>query len=106
LYYSTPTESEIVDYTEELAILLRDGYVSQYEFGFKKDGARVVCWRYVVQKDGAIEADDNAGKVCSFADTSGASYYNFLSWSPKWYGLPSEERARIKQTLPIQRTSG
>lgn len=106
LYYGNPGEIAIRIYSEELAILLRDGYVEAYEFGYKKDGQRVVCWRYTVHADGSVSADDSPGKVVSFADISGAAFYNHLSPSQKWFGLGESERDRVKRSLPIQRSAG
>ena len=53
-FYGEPGQSVIADYAEELAVLLRDGYVSRYEFGFRVNGKRIVCWRYVVESNGTI----------------------------------------------------
>lgn len=106
LYYGKPGEVAIRAYSEELAILLRDGYVEAYEFGYKKDNERVVCWRYTVHADGSVSADESPGKVVSWADVSGAVFYNFLSYSQKWFDLGVSERDRIKRSLPIQRSHG
>lgn len=105
-YYDRPSTLNIPDYAEELAILLRDGYVATYEFGFKKNGARYLSWRYVVQSDGTLTSDDRAGKLLSTYDVSDASYFNYLTHSNKWLELPFSERERIEKTLPFRRTSG
>lgn len=85
--------------------MIKAGYVDSYEFGFKKDEQRVVCWRYTVGPSGVLESD-RPGKVQSWVDVSGASYYNFMSYSSKWFGLTDSERSSFKSTLPIQRSSG
>ena len=103
-YYDMPAESVIASYAEELAVLLRDGYVSQYEFGFKKNEQRILCWRYVVQADGTLSTDDKAGKLLSSANVSGATFYNYLWRSNAWWKLSQAERDRITKDLPIQRT--
>jgi hypothetical protein len=105
-YYDRPSESAIAAYAEELAVLLRDGYVHQYEFGFKKNGRRVLTWRYTVEIDGSISSDDRAGKLLSSIDVSGAIYYNFLSYSDKWFSLTTSEKESVEEDLPIQRTTG
>jgi Bacterial HORMA domain family 1 len=53
-YYGKPSEGQIRDYAEELAQFLNAGYVSEYEFGFQKDGKRVVTWRYTVDENGTL----------------------------------------------------
>ena len=106
LYYGKPSKSSIVDYADELAVLLRDGYVSSYEFGFKQNEQRVVCWRYDVRTDGSIACDDNAGKLFAYAETDSAVYYNYMSYTTKWFSLPASDRDRIKAGLPINRSNG
>ena len=106
IYYGQPGEVAIRTYSEELANLLREGYVAAYEFGYKRNGQRIVCWHYTVHADGSVSADDSPGKVVSFVDVSGAVFYNFLSYSRKWFDLNESERDRIKRSLPIQRSTG
>lgn len=105
LYYGEPPEQKIRDYAEELAQKLNGGYVEEYEFGYKRNDRRVVCWRYVVQ-DGRFLADGRPGKVVSFANVSGAVFYNFLSHSSAWFDLSERERDRFKSAMPVQRSIG
>lgn len=106
LYYDRPYEARILEYKEELTQLLKDGYVSEYEFGFKRDGKRVICWRYTVKTDGTISTDDHPGKIYPWVDLKDATFYNFLTYSLKWFWLSPSERERIEQTLPFRRTDG
>lgn len=105
LYYGQPTESQIRNYSEELAQLLNGGYVEQYEFGYKRNDKRVVCWRYTVQ-NGQLLTDGRPGKVVSFADVAGASFYNFLTQNSSWYALTENERSRVENDLPVKRSIG
>jgi HORMA domain-containing protein len=105
-YYGTPTESMILDYIEELVVLLKDGYVSTYEFGFKTNDTRIVSCKYEVFNDGSITTDDRAGKIYSCADISGASFYSFLDYSSAWFALTPEKRGEIEASYKIQRTTG
>lgn len=93
LFYGEPSEHRIRDYAEELAQMLNEGYVEQYEFGYKRNEKRVVCWRYVVQ-DGRFLAESRSGKVVSFADVTGAVYCNFMSYRACLVG---PERPRAEQ---------
>jgi hypothetical protein len=49
--YRSPAASDIPDYETELVERLVKGYISRYEFGFKKDGKRVVSWQYEVRTE-------------------------------------------------------
>lgn len=104
-YYGNPAADRIADFLEELAQWIKSGYVSSYEFGFKQDEKRVVCWRYTVGASGALESD-RPGKVQSWVDVTGAKYYNFLTPSPKWWTLTESERSAFEASLPIQRGNG
>lgn len=105
LYYGAPTEQWIRAYSEELAQLLNGGYVEEYEFGYKRNGIRVVSWRYVV-RDGRFLTDDRPGKVVSIADVSGAVFYNSLTHNTAWHALSDRERTSIESELPVNRTAG
>ena len=91
--------------SKELAQLLNGGYVDEYEFGYKRNNQRVVCWRYTVQ-NGQFLTDGRPGKVVSYADVFGAVFYNFLTQSSAWYSLSDWERTNIEESLPVNRTAG
>ncbi len=101
--YGYPSYSQINDYGTELAILLRDGYVAEYEFGYSKDGKRVVSLQYKVNTSGDLASDDRPGKVISGADITGATPFNMLTFSSKWFQLTESERTKIEDFLPIKR---
>jgi hypothetical protein len=105
LYYGHPSEQRIRDYSEELAQLLNLGYVAEYEFGYKRNGKRLVCWRYAVQ-NGVFVNDGRPGKIISTVDVSGASFYNFLTHNAVWDALDDDERDAIESVLPVQRGFG
>jgi Bacterial HORMA domain family 1 len=105
-YYGKPSEQRIREYAEELAQYLNAGYLSEYEFGFKKDGKRVVSWRYKVDSNGNLTTDDRPGKVVPYVDITGAVFFNFLTQNSRFDRLSSEEQARFEASLPFRRTDG
>ena len=105
-YYGEPSEERIREYAEELAQYLNAGYLKEYEFGYKKDGKRIVSWRYKVDSNGLLTTDDRAGKVVAYVDITGAVFFNYLTQNSQYFELSSEQQARFKSGLPIQRTSG
>ena len=96
----------VEDYNEELVELLRFGYLSRYEFGFKRDGKRVLSWSYEVSSNGSIETDDRAGKMSAYVDLDGTSFFNYAWYSSKYQSLTSDQKSTFKDTHPINRTSG
>lgn len=71
IYYGKPGEAMARNYAEEFAQLLTSGYVAQYEFGYERDGSRVVCWRYTVHADGSTTSDDTPGRLVATAGGHG-----------------------------------
>jgi hypothetical protein len=106
LYYGKPSEDSIRAYAEELAQNLKEGYVAQYEFGYKKVGKRIVSWQYVVDEYGRITVDDRPGKVVPYVDVAGAVFFNYIWHSPKFHALSQQEQDRFEGTLPFSRTAG
>jgi hypothetical protein len=106
LYYGQPSEQWIREYAEELAQYLNEGYLKEYEFGYKKNDNRIVSWRYHVDENGALTTDDRAGKVVPYVDITGATFFNYLTQNSRFFQLTSEQRARFKSGLPLQRTDG
>ena len=105
-FYGKPTETRIREYAEELAQYLNAGYLKEYEFGFKKDGKRIVCWRYRVDSNGALTTDDRPGKVVAYVDIAGAVFFNFLTQNSRFFQLSAYDQARYEAGLPLQRTGG
>lgn len=104
--YDSPDDDDLDDYQTELIEMLANAYVETYEFGFKRDDKRVLSWRYTVGADGGLHYDSNAGNIYAKAVVAGATYFNFMSYSRKWWDLSDAQRAAFKGELPIQRVSG
>jgi hypothetical protein len=103
-YYGAPTLAQIDEYETEFVELLVAGYLRQVEYGFKKDGERVVSVRYTVRA-GSGEPE-RAGGVDGTANVSGANFFSFLHYTAAFENLSYTERNRFKQSLPFQRGSG
>jgi Bacterial HORMA domain family 1 len=105
-YYGQPSEANIRDFAEELAQYLNEGYLEEYEFGYQKNGRRVVSWRYRVDANGNLTTDDRPGKLPPYVDISGAVFFNYLEQNARFFALSPSDRARFKVGLPVQRTNG
>lgn len=104
--YGLPNDAQINDYGTELALLLRDGYVSAYEFGVKRAERRVVSCYYKVDSAGNLTADDRPGGTFSVADITGADWFNYLWPTSAWWAATEKVREQITASLPIRRTAG
>jgi Bacterial HORMA domain family 1 len=104
--YGEPDDAHINNLGTELALLLRDGYVKSYEFGFVRnaDYERVLTWRYSVDSAGNLTSDDRPGRIVSGVNVSGTTLRTYLIKSSAWDALSSAQRAAIEASLPITRT--
>jgi hypothetical protein len=105
-YYGNPSEDYIRRFAEELAQYLNAGYIEEYEFGYLRNKRRVVSWRYKVDENGVLTADDRAGKVAPYVDITGATFFNYLTWNSRFLRLSAAQQARFRKDLPLQRTDG
>ncbi|WP_164478320.1 HORMA-1 domain-containing protein [Mycolicibacterium stellerae] len=107
-YYERPTEADIVEYQEELVVMLANGYVSEYEFGFERSDRRIVSWQYRVDARGELVggSDDLSGGIYARASVANASFFNFMSYSWKWSLLTRPEQNAVKAEHHVQRTDG
>ena len=105
--YGNPSDDQIANYEDELVPLLHKEFISSYEFGFKKAGVRVVSWKYEVKHGELIGgADDIPGGIYRRANIAGASFFNFLCSSTKWFQLSEAEQKKIRDGIGWSRTAG
>jgi hypothetical protein len=106
-FYLLPSDLEIQNYEVELTQLLKYDVVDSVVYGFKRAGKWTeVAVRYKALPGGTLAVDDDPGKIRPGLNTTSALFTSFLSYTNKWWGLSSGEKRAIKDTLPIQRSSG
>lgn len=104
-YYDRPTLSEIEDYLEEIAQLLNAGYLGTFEVGYRRDGGRVFTLLYEVRADGTL-SDSRAGGVPPYANTAGASFFSYVTYSYALFTLGNAAQEEFLAGLPVRRTGG
>ena len=103
--YGDPSDSRIEDFGEEAALLLRDGYLGDVTYGYRRNGKWILAMRYTARSDGTLEADDRAGRIPRGVNIDGAGFYSYLTYSSAWDGLSQAAREAAKAKLPVERTS-
>lgn len=104
-FYGAPSDQKISDFEAEITALLKAGYLNTVSYGYKRNGQ----WIEPTLKYSASDLmdmyadDDDPGRVRPGADTSGASFYSYLTYSSKWHQLPSYEKEKYDETLPFSR---
>lgn len=104
--YGKPTQSSISDYHKELIALLHKRYLATYEFGFSIGETRIVSWKYWARFGDVEGGNESPGSLYRKADISGASWFNFVTYSDEWDKLSADEKAAFKKARPFQRGWG
>ena len=100
-----PTDSEINDYQEEIALLLDADYLGSVTYGFKRNGPWVIALKYTVINRNLSGGDDPGG-IRYEANISDANFGSFLSYSHLWNTLSQAEKSEFEHSLPIRRVGG
>ncbi|WP_454259044.1 HORMA-1 domain-containing protein [Pseudoxanthomonas mexicana] len=105
-FYGAPSDADIADYETEVVELLKAGYLDTVTYGYKRSDKWIEPTLRYTAKDlaGSSGNDDDPGKVRPNADISGASFYNYLTYSSAWFALTPDQRESFKKGLPFQRT--
>lgn len=105
-FYGAPSDANIADYEAEVVEFLKAGYLDTVTYGYKRGDTWIEPMLRYSAKDlaGAAANDDDPGKVRPGADVSGASFYNYLTYSAAWWSLTPDQRDAFKKNLPFQRT--
>lgn len=101
--YGSPSDSSIDQYEEELALLIKHGYLKKVYYGYKKNDQYIEPTLIYTPNDLSMSTNDDPGKIKQGKDISGASFYSFLEYSSAWNDLSEEEREAFRGTLPLQR---
>ena len=104
-HYGQPDESMIRDLHAELAALLPGCYMSSVQYGFERNGSKVVALEYKSRPSGLLR-DDNSGGVLARADVSNARWFSHLVYSKRWHSLAPAQRRQILDRIPITRVDG
>lgn len=106
-FYNYPDDSLIANCEIEVIELLKRGYLGTLTVGFKRDNSWIEpTLRYTAHcLASATIVDNDPGRVKPGADVSGASFYNFLTYSTAWNDLSSVEQDTFKKGLPFYRTN-
>lgn len=104
-FYGHPSDGRIADFEAEVIEFLKEGYLGTVRYGFRRNGNWIEPTLSYSARDleGASANDDDPGRVLPGADTRGASFYSYLTYSLWWEVQNAAEQARFLSRLPFQR---
>ncbi|MGH3795645.1 MAG: hypothetical protein ACRDSP_12215 [Pseudonocardiaceae bacterium] len=102
--YGRPTLAKITDFAEEVALLLKHGYLDIVDYGFRniKDNSWKLRLRYRATTGGGL-LNSRPGSFPRDLPLQDYAFYSYLSYSTKFLLLDSTDREQFKTTLPVQR---
>ncbi|MHA3700723.1 HORMA-1 domain-containing protein [Jatrophihabitans sp. YIM 134969] len=103
--YGKPALVDIPDYVEEVAQLLKAGYLKSVDFGFKSGTEWKLRLRYTATANGYLD-DNNPGQLPRSAPVANLPFYSFLTYSAALDLLPSNARVEFLDALPVHRVTG
>lgn len=103
--YGLPTDDAIAKYETEVIELLKAGYLGTLTLGFKRDGQWIEpTLRYTARDLADLPAnDDDPGRIRPGASITGASFYNYLTYSAAWNNLTQAQQEAFKERMPFYR---
>lgn len=106
--YGKPADVSQIDmYVEEVALLLKAGYLGVADYGFRDQSSN--SWKLRLRYQGTAGRhllDDPPGRLPRSVDVEQLPFYSFLSYSGTFHALSAAEQAAFKEGLPVQRTAG
>lgn len=105
-FYDAPSDADISNYEDELAKMLKGGYVDTVTYGFRRNGDWIEpTLRYTAKElAGLASADDDPGRVRPGANVSGAVFYSYMTYTGAWNELGEPLRIIFRASLPFVRT--
>lgn len=102
-FYKEPTEELVLMYEQELTALLKEDYLDNVVYGFKRNGKWVEALRYHALDGGSLVGDDDPGKIRPGIDLADAHFTSYLIHNARWNNLSTSEKEKFNATLPFRR---
>lgn len=105
-FYGKPSDTDIADYEIEIILLIMEGYLERIIYGFRRNGSFIEpTLRYTARYfEEGNTSDNDPGQIYPGADISNSSFYSYLVYSDKWWGLSINEKETFKRKLPFRRS--
>lgn len=102
--YGKPALDTIDAYVEEVAALLRDGYLDTVDYGFKDHATNdwKLRLRYRATVGGQL-TDSRPGSLPTALAVASYPFYSYLIYNAKYLGLSASDRATVLAALPFPR---
>lgn len=104
-FYGYPSDTDIDEYEQEIIQFLKQGYLKEVTYGFKRDDKWIQpTLRYTAKDLATAGIDDDPGRIRPGADISGARFYSYMTYTQLYFNSPSDELEKFREGLPFNRT--
>lgn len=106
-FYERPTDSHIANIETEVIELLKAGYLGTLTVGFKRNDQWIEPTLRYTARDlaGMTAVDEDPGRISPGANVSGATFYNYLTYSSAWRALTKAEKEAFESRMPYHRAA-
>lgn len=106
-FYGSPGDDEIDAYENELIPMLKNGYLKDVTYGYRRNGTFIEpSLKYTAKELMGMEADDDdPGRVLPGANIKGAYFGSYMNYTSKWFALSEKERKEFEEQLPFGRVT-
>ena len=103
-YYGRPPLNDIDAYAEEVAVLLRDGYLKTVDFGFRdgSTGNWRLRLRYTASSGGHL-VDNRPGSLPARAEVDTLPFYSYLIYTEPFLNLSADGQRSARSGLAVER---
>jgi Bacterial HORMA domain family 1 len=106
LFYGSPTDQQIDDYGEEVALYLNAGYLDRVRFGFTRDEMWIPLTFEYTAAELADGTDNDPGKVFPGFNIYGARFATYLWPNDRYKHESPGVKGAFTATLPVSRSYG
>jgi hypothetical protein len=103
--YGMPSVTDVDDFAQEAALLLRDGYLGTVDYGFcdTATGTWKLRLRYTATTGGQL-LDSRPGSLPAALAVAALDFYSYLTYSPTYHRLTAAAKGAVLSQLPFSRT--
>jgi hypothetical protein len=104
-FYNAPNEQLIKHFEAEIIEFLKEDYLDNVTYGFKRNGADrwVEALRYHAITGGVLIGDDDPGKIKPGIDISNTHFSSYLVKNNRWNSLTQLQKEAFDLRLPFSR---
>ncbi len=104
--YGEPSDDSINSFELELIQFLKDGFLIEVTYGFRRNGQWISPTLIYTAKELAGGINDDPGKIHANADIKDSVFESFLIWNNAYSKMSPDQRKDFNGRVPFVRVDG